>query len=124
MKATIKKLWLNALRSGEYKQGKGTLRANDSYCCLGVLCDLHAKEFKKDWVLVPTVNDEHYDYLGRTQFLPNEVSNWAEIDYYKSLGYTNSGMFKNDDGKDSSLSTLNDEGKSFTEIADIIEKRF
>lgn len=30
--------WINALRSGEYKQGKSCLysQRNDSYCCLGV----------------------------------------------------------------------------------------
>lgn len=31
--------WLNALRSGEYKQGKNALfeREDETYCCLGVL---------------------------------------------------------------------------------------
>lgn len=32
--------WLAALRSGEYKQGKDYLRKNDSFCCLGVACNL------------------------------------------------------------------------------------
>jgi hypothetical protein len=30
-------LWLNALRSGEYKQGKGYLFDGTGFCCLGVL---------------------------------------------------------------------------------------
>lgn len=36
----FKKKWLKALRSGEYKQGKGLLYSSkdDSYCCLGVAC--------------------------------------------------------------------------------------
>ena len=29
-----------ALRSGKYKQGKNYLRADDTYCCLGVAVDL------------------------------------------------------------------------------------
>lgn len=29
--------WLAALRSGEYKQGKGSLKSHEGYCCLGVL---------------------------------------------------------------------------------------
>ena len=31
---------LDALRSGNYKQGRGALRTeDDEYCCLGVMCD-------------------------------------------------------------------------------------
>lgn len=41
MKTELKKRWLEALRSGEYKQGQRRLRNNsDEHCCLGVLCDL------------------------------------------------------------------------------------
>jgi hypothetical protein len=36
----VKKDWLTALRSGEYQQTKGTLKRGDSYCCLGVLCEV------------------------------------------------------------------------------------
>lgn len=32
--------WIKALRSGAYIQGYRKLRTNDTYCCLGVLCDL------------------------------------------------------------------------------------
>lgn len=42
MNADIKAKWVAALRSGEYKQGHEHLRVDDSYCCLGVLCDLYA----------------------------------------------------------------------------------
>ena len=28
--------WIKALRSGEYKQGRGTLSADSHFCCLGV----------------------------------------------------------------------------------------
>lgn len=37
MNKTIKKKWLKALRSGEYKQGRVNLYWNGRYCCLGVL---------------------------------------------------------------------------------------
>lgn len=41
MKAEIKQKWLEALRSGQYQQGKGVLRDSlDRFCCLGVLCDI------------------------------------------------------------------------------------
>jgi hypothetical protein len=44
MNKAIKRRWVKALRSGEYKQTKGALRADSGYCCLGVLCDLAEKE--------------------------------------------------------------------------------
>lgn len=36
----IRTKWCEALRSGKYEQGTGYLRANDKFCCLGVLCDV------------------------------------------------------------------------------------
>lgn len=45
MKKEDKDQWCAALRSGDYKQGKGFLYRpeNHSFCCLGVLADLHGK---------------------------------------------------------------------------------
>src|SRR5687768_14875704 len=46
MKKGIKKKWLAALRSGNYNKGKRALRKkkllgdHETYCCIGVLCDL------------------------------------------------------------------------------------
>lgn len=51
--------WIAALRSGEYEQGKGTLRTSSGYyCCLGVankVCGLNAHEDKA------FIRDEDYD---------------------------------------------------------------
>jgi len=46
LKAGVKDAWLSALRSGVYKQGKGALHdiTENSYCCLGVLCDVIIKK--------------------------------------------------------------------------------
>ena len=55
MKPEIKQKWINALRSGEYEQGRKSLRDRNKYCCLGVLCDLHAKETGNKWV-----EDQYY----------------------------------------------------------------
>lgn len=38
-----RKLWVEALRSGEYEQTNGALRYEDKFCCLGVACDLYRK---------------------------------------------------------------------------------
>jgi hypothetical protein len=34
----LQKAWVEALRSGEYKQTQDRLQVGDSYCCLGVAC--------------------------------------------------------------------------------------
>jgi hypothetical protein len=45
MNPEIKQKWVDALRSGEYKQGRGSLRqkhegGDATYCCMGVLACL------------------------------------------------------------------------------------
>ena len=41
MDKALKAKWLEALRSGRYKQGRRRLRnCKDEFCCLGVLCDI------------------------------------------------------------------------------------
>lgn len=61
MPKEMKEKWLAALRSGEYKQSKGSLKTAKGYCCLGVLemvCDgdVEYQNSSKDGALgVPTV---------------------------------------------------------------------
>lgn len=46
MNPEIKKAWVEALRSGRYKQARGKLKSrNGAMCCLGVLADLQGKEW-------------------------------------------------------------------------------
>lgn len=40
MDAQLKAKWVEALRSGKYRQGRSTLKHSGSFCCLGVLCDV------------------------------------------------------------------------------------
>lgn len=109
MKQEIKEKWVAALRSGEYAQGRNKLKNNnDSYCCLGVLCDVYQKETGKgNW------NDGTF-YDGEeigTGVPPWSVINWAEM------------INQNPDTKGgASLAELNDAGSTFDVIADVIEK--
>ncbi len=48
MKADLKRKWVEALRSGKYKQGEGELRRGDAFCCLGVLADVRGAEWVED----------------------------------------------------------------------------
>jgi hypothetical protein len=48
--------WITALRSGRYQQGKGYLRSNNEYCCLGVLCEVLPPD-AGEWKLHPSTHD-------------------------------------------------------------------
>lgn len=77
MDAIAKQLWTDALRSGDYEQGKGTLRENDKYCCLGVLCEVAIKDgvdlpFSKGAKGIYTYGDHQIE-------LPLEVAEWAKL---------------------------------------------
>jgi hypothetical protein len=108
MNPEIKQKWVAALRSGEYKQTTGHLRDETGFCCLGVLCDLHAKENNGQW------EDGHY--LSTKDVLPDTVEKWAGV-----LGPSPEVM--EDDDKKSMLSELNDGGMTFARIADLIEEQ-
>lgn len=47
-----RKRWLDALRSGKYRQGREYLNRGGNYCCLGVAAKA---VFDADWVTVPAV---------------------------------------------------------------------
>lgn len=40
MDKELKRRWVEALRSGNYKQGHKGLRKKEEFCCLGVLADV------------------------------------------------------------------------------------
>jgi hypothetical protein len=46
MDAEIKARWVTALRSGEYQQGRETMRQGDRFCCLGVLCEIDGAQWQ------------------------------------------------------------------------------
>jgi hypothetical protein len=107
------KKWVAALRSGEYKKGRHFLRTGDTYCCLGVACDLYDKtgwELGMDDVYVYKVKEDGGLEITETE-LPLLVSQWLGLASY-------SGYYS-----ESSLVVDNDlfQGKTFEEIAAIIE---
>lgn len=77
MKASIKKRWLAALRGGKYRQGAAALRFGNTFCCLGVLCDLHSQAAFVSWEYDEETGN--YRYLGETIVLPKEVCDWAGL---------------------------------------------
>lgn len=98
MNPDIKALWLEALRSGLYRQGRGRLRRsrNNTFCCLGVLCDVIAP---KDWK-----NEKHQGFTNLPSVQIGIQAGLAGIEIRK-------------------LARLNDSDRvDFPEIADWIEQ--
>lgn len=146
MKKRVLTKWLKALRSGEYKKGRGALcridkKGNESFCCLGVLCDLYNKEQKQkkkrtlkvekltssEWMVGNLSSKPAFvcSYNDCDGTLPTQVIKWA--------GFRDN----NTDGEFScptlpELITLNDgssgdwgdgtKAHSFKQLANIIEK--
>ena len=82
MNADIKRRWVEALRSEQYRQGSGYLKMGDAYCCLGVLCELHRQDFPdKEWQR-KNENSSRFGYILRdaVNYPPEEVSNWVGLD--------------------------------------------
>lgn len=115
MKPVIKRMWVKALRSGQYKQTTQQLRDDDKFCCLGVLCDLHAKATgKSKWDGSVFQTRAYHDSME----VPKPVQRWAGLrDCNPSVqGRRVHGELC------TSLAELNDNGYGFKRIATVIEK--
>ena len=111
MNPKIKRLWVKALESGEYKQGKGQLRRGAEFCCLGVLCNLHAQAH-------PEIAAKQTDpgvYLGCTPLLPLAVTLWAGLKTINPVVTI--------EGFEAVISEQNDLGIPFKQIAKAIRKQ-
>jgi hypothetical protein len=113
----IIKEWVAALRSGKYKQGKNYLRRGNKFCCLGVLCELAVKA-KVTEATESGMGSSIIMYGQSSSVLPAKVKKWAGL-------VNESGVFKfkSNETALNSLAALNDSGKSFAEIADVIESK-
>ena len=105
MKPAIAERLAQALESGKYRQGNGYLRQGNAFCCLGVLCNLHAQAHPKIAAAQPGES-----YMDQIAYVPWEVMKWA-------------GM-KSHDGSypGSTLARDNDGGHDFKQIAKIVRK--
>lgn len=114
MDARVKKMWVEALRSGEFKQGTRRLfsETENTYCCLGVLCELHRRE-----IGTCTLHGFQTEYGSDT--LSRAVGEWAGL---SSRNPTVQAAFGGLKGKDIDLIFLNDMlSVTFPMIADLIE---
>jgi hypothetical protein len=100
----LKARWVEALRSGKYKQGKGALEKYNCNCCLGVLARVEN---------VPVLDEDHQEKHfvftedeknGQIMYPPQ---NWCGLD----------------DATIYALADLNDSGYTFDQIAKLIEEK-
>jgi hypothetical protein len=109
----LAKRWVEALRSGKYKQGRGVLRTSDNaFCCLGVLADVYNPEYwssdtevvSVSYCDVPAGKCEAYTYAGCSKEMITEHL-WELV---------TEGALHSVDEAD--LADANDGGASFEEI--------
>lgn len=107
MKQDLKQAWLAALRSGKYRQGQGALKSvGGSYCCLGVLCEVAG--LKEKQLSCGSAAKAFIDKTGDydVSYLPDGFAHEVDISATKQ----------------SALAEMNDDGKTFEQIADYIEQ--
>src|SRR5438034_10523444 len=107
-----RKLWVKALRRGEYRKVKGTLHREGKFCCLGVLCYLAVKA-----KVIEPFNLESL-YWGDSLALHRAVMAW--------VGLADAIGSYEESGANLSLAALNDgadnkRALTFKQIADVIE---
>lgn len=127
MKQEIAVEWVKNLRSGKYKQTtNGALKDDIGFCCLGVLCDMSAEAGQGQWL----------DFVGQSKsfrcssapdssstILPEPVQDWAGMrDATGDLGELEYICVEN--RAFANLTEANDDGLSFSNIADYIEKNW
>ena len=110
----IKKSWIEALRSGKYKQGREMLCCDDEYCCLGVLAHINGKlegEENRKYIIDSKGNHQLY-------ILPKNLTKEWNIEDCGDFQ-----RFTIEDAK--TLAQLND-SKDFTfeQIAEVIKLYF
>ena len=127
---TLRERWIEALRSGEYERTISMLRhESNKFCCLGVLCDIsnvgtwkpaedkgyyrYVIDSAKFSAYLPYMIVDSIGAAGAT--VPFDIEKISNVtlkeEIYSIPGVTDS----------CSLSTLNDSGFTFEQIADLLE---
>ena len=109
----VDRQWIEALRSGNYRQGDNSLRRNDAYCCHGVLLDVVDSD---GWHPPAREGGRASHVHGRIR---NDADNaWADLMpdlawFERTTGLSEEVAF--------SLAEMNDRGVPFEDIAGTVE---
>lgn len=123
MDQTIKDAWLVALRSGDYKQGQCQLRTVDNeFCCLGVLCDVLSKDDPSIQWIKPFDHFRISDGIQNTnEALTAGIASKAGLTHIDPRVNVIPTDKRCAEVQHIKLSYLNDSGRTFAQIADLIE---
>lgn len=121
--------WVEALRSGKFRQAQNRLRLGNAYCCLGVACVLAGIEaethseayglylFDDEYLTLP---DRAQEWLGVQAASPR--IDFGDVDRLGTQGHhPDSELAGCYVSWPHELSALNDGGFTFNQIADLIE---
>lgn len=124
MNPKVKAAWLKALRSGKYRQARGSLNTSGAYCCLGVLCDV-TKKFPS----IQQAVEGHWETLRPTQAADYPLDyivqdgDGCEVTESGTIPTPLRGLIGLDSDVEGRLINLNDERKfGFVAISNWVEK--
>jgi len=126
MTPVTKQAWIDALRSGEFNQCTGALGklaegGGINYCCLGVLATLAGAQHRLN--PIDEINILTFDFGDGAEdsgIIPLSVRDTIVSDLPLGQLITESGPHREDDLM-RTLSSKNDRGATFNEIADYLE---
>ena len=104
MDGMVKNKWVGALRSSDYEQGRQQLCDGERFCALGVLCDTLGLGFS-------VLSDGRRAYRDRDGYRDSRV---FPMHVSEEIGLAGIEI--------SDIAKMNDEGRTFGEIADYIER--
>lgn len=116
------RLFVAALRSGEFTQGQGVLKRRNtingkvSHCCLGVFCEIamrHGVQLEVTDFEMTSEQATGYRFNGAGSHLPLEVADWLGIPLNPWVNLTDTAMSVNDAF-----------GWNFTRIADAFDSYY
>ena len=138
MNRDIAQRWVDALRSGDYEQGKERLArkgedGKTKFCCLGVLCEIAVADGIVERKWYDGDEDTYYQTVDASDdssctSLPLAVREWAGLKWQPGSvvdPQITSEVYADEDGDDypASFVDLNDSaGYAFAQIADVIER--
>jgi hypothetical protein len=109
--------WMDALRSEEFVKSTGDLRNDRGYCCLGVACEVAAR----NGIIEPAYYeaDGSWSYGGEHALLPEAVARWLGLPEMDGNVFLGEMRMLEYDG----ITEVNDKTETtFPQIADLLER--
>lgn len=118
-------IWIQALESGKYPQGKRNLNNNGRFCCLGVACEIFSHDLRlKRTSALPFFSQDYSDvaisYANEED--PEPCFSLAPISVVRKLALIDEAGHINDYLEYASLASMNDNGLKFAAIAKFIRE--